>query len=152
MIQHVIRLGRIFLGAVFIYAAYTKLRQPWELFALSIDSYGLLPDWAVIGVARTLPSFELGIGILLVLGFWKRSVAATATAILVAFLVIMVRAYLGELNIDCGCFGIGQALGPMTLVRDSLLAALSVGVTLGAFLAPKIRGQRRVESQVVADP
>ena len=34
---------RLLLGAVFVYAAYTKLRQSWLLFALSIDSYQLLP-------------------------------------------------------------------------------------------------------------
>jgi hypothetical protein len=50
---------RLLLGAVFVYAAYTKLRQSWLLFALSIDSYQLLPEWAVYAVARTLPAAEL---------------------------------------------------------------------------------------------
>jgi uncharacterized membrane protein YphA (DoxX/SURF4 family) len=145
MIHLLWRLGRILLGGIFIYAAYTKLRQPWELFALSIDSYRLLPSWAVIGVARTLPLLELLIGILLVLGFWKRTVAASATILLAGFLAIMVRAYFGELNIDCGCFGIGQALGPMTLLRDSLLAALSAAVTLGAFFPSKNPGAGSAE-------
>lgn len=141
------RAGRIFLGAVFAYAAYTKLRQPWELFALSIDSYRLLPSWAVIGVARALPWLELGIGVLLMLGFWKRTAATLATGLMVVFLAIMLRAYWGELNIDCGCFGIGQALGPMTLIRDSFLAALSLAVTVGAFLTAGARGQANPEAQ-----
>ena len=150
MIHSLIRLGRIVLGGVFIYAAYTKLRQPWELFALSIDSYRILPSWAVIGVARTLPLLELLIGTLLVVGFWKRVAASAATILLATFLAIMVRAYFGELNIDCGCFGIGQALGPMTLVRDSLLVLLSLAVTLGLFLAPETRakGQTKRPLQV----
>jgi uncharacterized membrane protein YphA (DoxX/SURF4 family) len=121
------------LGVVFLYAAYTKLRQPWELFALSIDSYRLFPDWIVIALARTLPAFELALGILLVAGWWPRAAATTATALLVGFLAIMLRAYFGELSIDCGCFGIGQALGPMTLIRDGLLSALSLAVMLGTF-------------------
>ena len=58
---------RLLLGAVFIYAAYTKLRQSWLLFALSIDSYQMLPEWAVLAVARTLPWFELALGVLRVL-------------------------------------------------------------------------------------
>ena len=55
---------RIALGAVFVYAAWTKLRTPWELFAMSIDSYQLLPLKAVELVARTLPWFELAVGLL----------------------------------------------------------------------------------------
>jgi uncharacterized membrane protein YphA (DoxX/SURF4 family) len=126
-----IRGGRILLGVVFVYAAYTKLQQPWELFALSIDSYRLLPSWAVIAVSRSLPWLELGIGVLLIAGICKRTAAISASALLIVFLAIMLRAYFGEMNIDCGCFGIGQALGPMTLLRDALLAVLSIGVTLG---------------------
>src|SRR6188508_48370 len=57
---------RVLLGAVFIYAAYTKLRQSWLLFALSIDSYQLLPEWAVFALARTLPWLELALGVLLI--------------------------------------------------------------------------------------
>ena len=37
MIRRVTLALRLLLGAVFIYAAYTKLRQSWLLFALSID-------------------------------------------------------------------------------------------------------------------
>ena len=59
---------RLLLGAVFIYAAYTKLRQSWLLFALSIDSYQLLPEWAVYALARTLPLLELALGVLLMAG------------------------------------------------------------------------------------
>ena len=64
MIRRVTLALRLLLGAVFIYAAYTKLRQSWLLFALSIDSYQLLPEWAVFGLARTLPALELALGVL----------------------------------------------------------------------------------------
>lgn len=140
MITRLMLVGRILVGVVFIYAAYTKLRHPWELFALSIDSYRLLPEWAVIAVARTLPWAELVLGILLIAGIKLKYCAATATAILAAFMIIMVRAYMQDLGIDCGCFGIGQALGPGTLVRDSLLLLLSLGVTVGAFVTQKAPG------------
>jgi len=38
---------RIVLGAVFVYAAWTKIREPWQIFAMAIDAYGVLPEWAV---------------------------------------------------------------------------------------------------------
>jgi hypothetical protein len=54
-IAAVLLLVRLALGAVFVYAAWVKLREPWLLFAISIDNYQLLPQWGVELVARTLP-------------------------------------------------------------------------------------------------
>jgi uncharacterized membrane protein YphA (DoxX/SURF4 family) len=127
--------GRVALGGVFLYAAYTKLRQPWMLFAMSIDSYQLLPTWAVTLVARTLPWVELALGVLLLAGFWLRYVAGFSTALLGFFLAIMIRSYFKGLTIDCGCFGPGEALGARTLIRDSLLVALSLFLTVAAVAA-----------------
>ena len=108
---------RIALGAVMLYAAYTKLSQPWLVFALSIDSYQLLPEWAVLFVARTLPWFELVLGVLLIAGIGLRYAAAASSALLLVFFGIMVRSYAKGLGIDCGCFGVGEALTPKTLVH-----------------------------------
>ena len=44
MLANFLRIGRLILSVVFVYAAWTKLRQPWEVFALSIDSYAVLSD------------------------------------------------------------------------------------------------------------
>ena len=45
---------RLVLGAVFLYAAWTKLRASPLIFAMSVDSYQLLPEWGVLAVAYTL--------------------------------------------------------------------------------------------------
>ena len=124
---------RLLLGAVFIYAAYTKLRQPWLLFALSIDSYQLLPQWAVLTIARTLPWLELLLGLLLVSGFGLRWVALLTSAQLIIFFGVMLRAYAKGLGIDCGCFGAGEALTYKTLIRDGLLTAGAIVLTVSAF-------------------
>lgn len=118
---------RLLLGAVFVYAAYTKLRQSWLLFALSIDSYQLLPEWGVLALARTLPWLELGLGLLLMTGFWLRQVSIVATALLGGFFAVMVVSYARGAGIDCGCFGVGEALSMKTLARDGALV-LSGGV------------------------
>src|ERR1035438_8850015 len=62
---------RVALGAIFVYAAWIKLREPWALFAMAIDSYQVLPVWAVEVVARALPWFELLLGVLLIAGLWR---------------------------------------------------------------------------------
>lgn len=124
---------RLLLGAVFVYAAYVKLKEPWLVFAMSIDSYQLMPEWAVLLVARTLPWFELVLGLLLVSGYGL-SWAALVTALqLLAFFSVMLRSYLKGMEIDCGCFGPGEALTWKTLARDGLLTACSILLTFLAF-------------------
>ena len=124
---------RVGLGAVFLYAAYTKLRQPWMLFAMSINSYQILPEWAVTFLGRTLPWFELLLGALLIVGRPLRTTAASASALLALFFAVMLRSYHKGMSIDCGCFGFGEALGPKTLIRDGLLVVLALILTLLAF-------------------
>jgi len=124
---------RLFLGAVFVYAAYLKLKDPWVVFAMSIDSYKLLPEWAVMAVAKMLPWFELGLGLLLISGYGLRWSGLVTSLQLLAFFSVMLRSYLMGLEIDCGCFGPGEALTWKTLVRDGLLAACSIFLTFLAF-------------------
>ncbi len=146
-------IGRILLGAVFLYAAATKLRQPYLLFAMAIQSYHLLPEGAVLFLARTLPWFELLVGVALVSGVLLRYVAATATALLAVFFGVMLRSYQQGSQINCGCFGLGEAISPKTLVRDGALLAISLALTLGAFLAarraeppPRLAAAERTET------
>ena len=127
---------RLFLAAVFLYAAYTKLRQPWLVFAMSIDAYRLLPEWAVLVLGRTLPWLELAIGLMLLLGVWLRYISAVAAMVLGTFFVVMLVSFGKGAGIDCGCFGLGEALTVKTLLRDGALLASAVAL---AFLSPRRR-------------
>ena len=127
------RILRFILGAVFLYAAYTKLSQPLSLFALSIDSYQLLPGYAVFAVAYTLPFVELGLGILLLSGWGLRWVAAATALILSTFFILMLHSYSKGMGIDCGCFGVGESLSVKTLIRDGVLLASAIVLAVLAF-------------------
>jgi len=131
------------LGAVFLYAAWLKLRDSWALFAMTIDSYKVLPTWAVELTARVLPWGELCLGVLLIAGVWRRISTTIASLLLTAFLGLMVRALLKGMQIDCGCFGPGEKISWLTLVRDSGLLAAAVFLTVMAFV-------RRSQSLTVA--
>ncbi len=133
VVRALMLLGRIALGGVFVYAAYTKLRHPWMLFAMSVNSYQVLPEWSVTLLARTLPWLELALGLLLLVGVGLRYVAAAASLLLLGFFGIMLSSYVKGKGIDCGCFGFGERLGVRTLLRDGMLAALSLVLTVGAF-------------------
>jgi uncharacterized membrane protein YphA (DoxX/SURF4 family) len=140
-------IGRIALAVIFLAAAYAKLKPqapvPWSMgsirvslsmFAMQVDSYQLLPPGAVSLAAHLLPPFELFLGLWLLSGVALRYSAVFTSLLLGAFFAVMVRSYFLGLEINCGCFGPGERLGPMTLLRDGSLLALALAVTIGAFL------------------
>jgi uncharacterized membrane protein YphA (DoxX/SURF4 family) len=140
--------GRLALAALFIYAAYAKMKPqgglPWSfasvrtslsMFAMGVDSYQMLPQWAVSPFAHWLPPFELVLGLWLLAGVALRVSSLLATLAICAFVAAMVSAYERGLTISCGCFGPGEQVGPKTLIRDGLLfLPLALAVTIGAFL------------------
>ena len=137
--------GRVILGAIFIVAAYTKLyfSGSWHFgdyhffFGMAINSYNLLPVWAVELLARVLPWFELALGAFLISGAGLRWSGIIASGLLLVFIGAMTNAYIKGLEIMCGCFGNNEKLGPWTLVRDSSMLVLALAVTIGAFLIKK---------------
>ena len=137
MTRWLLIVGRIVLGGILAYAAYAKLRVSWLVFAGSLSAYQLLPDNLLEPIAKTLPWFELALGIALIAGVLTRWSALISTLLLGTFFGVMIRSYMAGLKIDCGCFGPGEALGPKTLIRDGSLVALSIAVTIGAFVSRK---------------
>jgi uncharacterized membrane protein YphA (DoxX/SURF4 family) len=140
--------GRIALGGIFLVAAYTKLHfnGGWHFgdyqffFAMAIDSYNMLPLWAVEIMARVLPIFEAVLGVWLVLGLGLRWAGSITSALLLVFIGAMTRALILHIQIKCGCFGNDEPLTIWTLLRDSTLLVLALAVTSGAFLIKKRRG------------
>ena len=133
ILRRAILVLRLVLGAIFLYAAWTKLRQSYLIFAMSIDAYQLLPEWAVLAVARALPWFELLMGVLLLVGYKLRWSAVAASGLLAMFFAMMLRSYIKKEGIDCGCFGLGDAISPKTLVRDGSMLAAALALTVAAF-------------------
>jgi uncharacterized membrane protein YphA (DoxX/SURF4 family) len=129
---------RIILGAIFVYGGYVKLRDPWALFAMGIDSYHIVPFSFVEPLAKTLPAAEVALGLWLCLGFWLRIPSTLVSLLLVVFFSAMVHAKAAGQQINCGCFGPGEPISKWTLLRDGSLLAASLFVTWHAF-----RGKRR---------
>lgn len=126
---------RVLLGGVFVYAAWAKLRLPWQLFAMSIDSYQLLPISLVEILARTLPWFELVLGLVLIAGWWLRVSSTIVSALLLIFFSLIVRAAITGQEISCGCFGPGETISWKTMLRDGSMLAGSLFVTAMAFVS-----------------
>lgn len=138
---------RLALGLVFLYAAWVKLfgphwswplrLEPWELFALAISSYDLLPLKAVELVARTLPWLELAIALMLLAGRGLRISATATSLLLLVFFGLMVRAFAQGKEISCGCFGPGEIISAWTLLRDGSMLAGALLLTWMSFQRPR---------------
>ena len=144
--------GQVALAAIFLLAGYAKLRQPWLQFAVSLNSFKILPDSALEPMAKTLPWCEVALGVAILSGVWLRWFSLVASLVLGLFLSVLARSYLMGLQVDCGCFGSGEALGPMTLVRDSTMLALALAVTIGAFRMARRAAPAGPVVDVEADP
>jgi uncharacterized membrane protein YphA (DoxX/SURF4 family) len=141
--------GRVLLGGVFVYAAYTKLRTSFLLFAMAIDAYKVMPEWMAVAAAHVLPWVELAIGVALIVGIWRRSTATAATALLAVFFTAMVHAYqpdAKEGQISCGCFGLGEPISSRTLMRDGALLALSAALMIASFYFARRRRTAEAEA------
>lgn len=147
----VIWIGRLLLGGIFVYAGISKIFFPnthlWPMFVLKfsistnlatfaqqVESYKLLSSAGVDFVAHTLPFTEIALGLLLLIGWGIRLWASLVTLLMLGFLIVVTRAYLLHMNINCGCFATAEPLTGMTVVRDSLFVALAVLMTVFAFL------------------
>ncbi len=147
----VIWIGRLVLGPIFIYAGYSKLFLPnthfWPYFflkfslstnianfAFQVEAFKLLPPWGVQFVAHTLPFTEITLGLLLVIGWRLRIWATLLTAIMLGFFVVVTRAYLLHMNINCGCFATPEPIGPRKILEDAAMSALAMLMTYFAFI------------------
>jgi uncharacterized membrane protein YphA (DoxX/SURF4 family) len=130
---------RVVLGAVFVYGGYVKLRAPWALFGMAIDSYHLVPLRYIEPLARTVPWFEVALGLLLIFGWLLRISLTTVSLTLAIFFAAMLHAFLNHQEINCGCFGPGEPISKWTLLRDGSMLAGSLFLTWMA-----LRGSRRV--------
>jgi uncharacterized membrane protein YphA (DoxX/SURF4 family) len=141
----VILIGRLVLGGIFLYAGYAKILLPnmnphppikiaLSLFAMQVDSYQMLPPRAVNFVAHTLPFAEIALGLLLLVGWQLRIWGTLTSLIILGFFAAVVRSFALGLQINCGCFANPEPLTKMTVVRDGLLAALALLMTVFAFI------------------
>lgn len=126
ILRHLISIGRIILGAVFIYAGIMKISDT-TTFAGSIAAYRILPYFGNYLLASILPWLEILCGALLVVGWRIRGAAVIITLLNVVFIIALLSALARGLDIDCGCFRPGDKTPPMeALMRDLLFLVMAL--------------------------
>jgi uncharacterized membrane protein YphA (DoxX/SURF4 family) len=143
--RFIVWIGRIVLGAIFLYAGYSKLFFPTEIphwpvgialayFAMQVDSYQMLSPGAVNFVAHTLPFVELALGLLLLIGWQLRIWGTIVSAVILGFFIAVVRSYALGLQINCGCFAKPEPITIWKVIEDGLLLALAVAMTAFSYI------------------
>lgn len=123
--------ARLVLGGVLILAGYLKYDE-LEKSQMAVRAFEMLPVSLANFVGLVLPFFEIGIGLLLVIGAGVRLSAALSALLMVVFVIGISQAWARGLSIDCGCFGGGGQVEPGTanyvtpLLRDTGLLALGI--------------------------
>jgi uncharacterized membrane protein YphA (DoxX/SURF4 family) len=126
--------GQVILAAIFIVAGYAKLREPWPNFAVSINSFKMVPETWLEPMARYVPWAELLLGLAILSGILLRWSALIASLVLTVFFAVLIRAWSLGMQVDCGCFGSGEEpLGPQRLAEEALMLTLALAVTIAAF-------------------
>ena len=96
------RIVRIALAALFIYGGVSKLFDP-KAFSATISTYDLAPEALLPLLAVGLPLIETIAGLALVLDRpWGLHLI---TGLLSLFVFVLGYGMLGDLDVDCGCFG-----------------------------------------------
>lgn len=117
---------RLFLGAVFVFAAYNKI-PAIQSFAEAIKGFKVVsadthPELIIIG-AFVIPWFELIAGLMLILGVRARSAALGIGALLALFIYALMHVILTDVSADCSCFGdenfiCGSSVGWCQVIRN----------------------------------
>ncbi len=130
--SRLLALVRVALGAVFLWAAATKLPD-MAAFAEDVANYRLLPGAWVTAAAAAVVGVELLLGALLVLGRAPRAAALVAAGLLATFTVGLAQALARGIDLRCGCFGGSERATWLTVGRD---VALLLGAALLLWRGP----------------
>ena len=125
---------RVVLGALFLWAAATKLPD-MNAFAQDLANYRILPGLLVPWAATAVVGVEMVAGLALITGFAVRAAAVVIAGLLLAFIVFLSQALLRGIDLRCGCFGGDEPASWWTVARD--LAMLAAALLVAWF--PDVR-------------
>ena len=126
--RNIIFFPRFILGGVFIWAGFFKISNPLG-FAQSIANYQAFPIALSFFLALVLPWIEIICGFFLILGVLLRASALLFSALLIAFIVLVLITIFRGIDVDCGCFGsLNRKVDYMLVLQDLVLLFLSLNI------------------------
>lgn len=126
----VVNVCRFVLAATFIFSGYVKAIDPlgtlYKLkdYAAAMSLNGLLPDWALVGVAIALGALEFALGVFMLFAVRRPVVSRIMLAFMTAMTVLTLWIFVADPVKDCGCFGDALKLtNGETLLKNIVLSA-----------------------------
>ena len=126
----VVNVCRFVLAATFIFSGYVKAIDPlgtlYKLkdYAAAMSLNGLLPDWALVGVAIALGALEFALGVFMLFAVRRHVVSRITLAFMAAMTVLTLWIFVADPVKDCGCFGDALKLtNGETLLKNIVLSA-----------------------------
>lgn len=119
---------RLILGGIFVYAGVDKVGNP-AAFADDIDNYRMLPYIFVSLMAIILPWIEIVAGLLLIFGKFIHGASFTLIVLNIVFIIAIASALARGLDIECGCFSVGENgahVGVLRLIEDFVFIVMAV--------------------------
>lgn len=132
-------LCRLFLGGVFIYSGYVKVGATLQ-FAVAIMGYRLVPEKLVLPLATYLPWIEIVLGLLILSGLKIRYVSMGTAGLLLFFIAVLAITYFRGIKANCGCFGFGDRITPLTIARDCLFLIPAIFLAVEDWLLVRLKG------------
>jgi uncharacterized membrane protein YphA (DoxX/SURF4 family) len=123
---------RVFLGGLFLFAGYLKLRDV-QLFANAVAGFKILPQSLIAFSAYALPWVEIVMGLCLLVGIWTRAAATMTVLLLITFIAAVLSVVFRGLDTKCSCFGkvewpcVGE-VGYCQVFRNLFLIACAIPI------------------------
>ena len=140
-----IKIFRIILGIVFLYSAYSKLKNPL-VFSESIYNYQILGMVLSAWAAVLVPVLEGIVGVGLITGLWLRESLILTAALYMVFDLMILQAMIRGLDIDCGCFSPGDS-GPIDIYKIMQNVILTVMAFWALFQNQRLTTPKLKQSQ-----
>ena len=127
---------RLILSVILFWSGVAKLVESNDARREAILAYRVFPAGVVDLLGWALPSFEVVLAALLLVGLFTRWAALATALLMLGFIIGISSVWIRGYSIDCGCFGGGGNVGEdgktwrytAELLRDFLFMGMGVGL------------------------
>lgn len=109
--------ARLLVAAVWLIAGLQKVGSP-RSFLRAVRAYDATPEWLSKAIAFGLPTLEIALAIVLIVGVATRYAAVVSAALLIFFLIGILQASARGIKLECGCFGGGGTTAQTSYLLD----------------------------------
>ncbi|HMI01612.1 MAG TPA: BT_3928 family protein, partial [Pedobacter sp.] len=146
---------RIFVGVLFIFSGLIKANDPLG-FGYKLEEYFEvfhMPFFSSMatGIAILLCVFEIVLGALLLLGFWRKQVTSGLLLVIIFFTILTFASAFFKVVTSCGCFGDAIPLTPwQSFSKDIVLLIMIIYLFIHREMIRPLTDSRSLQAALFA--